>query len=174
MQHVAVYFCLAFFVISEFEFYRACINCNKFNPGFDPIKYFLVANVEPDHVFPVSRDSVGFDYIEHVARPDFEMFSKSNGLQIGQWLLLSIFDGIANVLFKHMLNASSGDEGDHLWAMVGMNVFLTTNSDWARFLHLPLLRVAKQGFWRWVGWFTAGGRRPKLTTNQSQLIISDK
>jgi hypothetical protein len=38
--------------------------------------------------------------------------------------------------------------------MVGMNVFFTTDNEWARFLDLPLLRVVKQanhvGFWAMV------------------------
>ncbi|KAH8688919.1 hypothetical protein GQ44DRAFT_556368, partial [Phaeosphaeriaceae sp. PMI808] len=62
-QHVAVHFCLAFFIISEFEFYRAYINFRNFEPGFKAIKYFLLANVEPNYVFPISRDPGGFGYI---------------------------------------------------------------------------------------------------------------
>jgi hypothetical protein len=58
-QHIAVQFCLAFFIISEFEFYRAYVDFRKFESGFDAIRYFLAANVESNHVFPISRDPWG-------------------------------------------------------------------------------------------------------------------
>jgi hypothetical protein len=154
-QHIAVHFCLAFFIISGFEFYRAYINVKKFDPGLDPIEYFLRGNVEPNHVFPVSRDPVGFSYVKQVAEPDFAIFSKSNDLQIGQWLLFWGIDGLANLLLKRIVNRSSGDGKDLLWVMMGMNVFFTTDNGQARFLNLPLLRVVRQAkhvaFWTMVG-----------------------
>lgn len=117
-QHVAVHFCLAFFVISEFEFYRAYIDFKNFEPGLDAIKYFLVANVEPDHVFPISRDPWGFGYMTRTKGQNLEIFTKSNGLHVGQWLLFWVIGGLANFLLKRMVDPSSND-GRLLGATLG-------------------------------------------------------
>ncbi|KAF2128323.1 hypothetical protein P153DRAFT_317997, partial [Dothidotthia symphoricarpi CBS 119687] len=70
-QHAAVHFCLAFFVISEFEFYRAYTDFKNFESYLDVVKYFLLANVEPNRVFPISRDPWGFGYMTCLEGPDF-------------------------------------------------------------------------------------------------------
>jgi hypothetical protein len=143
-QHVAVHFCLAFFVISEFEFYRAYINFRNFEQGLDPIKYFLVANVEPDHVFPISRDPWDFGYMTRTERPNFEIFSRPINLHMGQWLLFWTIGGLANFLLKRMVDPSSNDGKDLLWAMTSTNILFTTENAWMVFLNLPLLRVVRQ------------------------------
>lgn len=155
-QHVAVHFCLAFIVISEFEFYRAYIDFKNFEPGgLDAIKYFLVANVELDHVFPVSRDPWRFGYVARNEGSDYGLFSKSNGLYVGQWLLFWMTGGLANFLLKRMVDPSLNDGKDLLWALASTHVFFTSEKAWTPFLHLLLLRVVRQanhvGFWAVVG-----------------------
>ncbi|KAF2825313.1 hypothetical protein CC86DRAFT_264570, partial [Ophiobolus disseminans] len=61
-QHAAVHFCLAFFIISEFEFYRVYINLKKYESSLDALKYFRRANITSERVFPVSRDPWVFGY----------------------------------------------------------------------------------------------------------------
>jgi len=172
-QHVAVHFCLAFFIISEFEFYRAYTNFKNIETGLQAIKYFVVANFEPDHVFPVSRDPWGFGYMTRTEGPDFEISKKSNALHIGKWLLFWVIGGLANFLLKRMVDPSPSDGKDLLWAMTGTNVFFTLENAWTLFLHLPLLRVVRQanhvGFWAAVGvveWWKAS---PSASTKHSHL-----
>jgi hypothetical protein len=143
-QHIAVHICLAFFIISEFEFYRAYVGFRNFESGFDAIKYFLVANAESDHVFPISRDPWGFGYMNFTEGPDFEIFTKAFGLCFAQWFIFWIVNGLANVLLKCMVDPS-WNEGKGLWlAMTSVNVLFTTKSIWQLFLNVPLLRVVRQ------------------------------
>ncbi|KAJ4363528.1 hypothetical protein N0V83_009823 [Neocucurbitaria cava] len=55
-----------------------------------------------------------FGYMTRAEGPNFEMFSKSNGLHIGQWLLFWIIGELANLLLKRMINPSSNDGTDLL------------------------------------------------------------
>jgi hypothetical protein len=177
-QHVTVHFCFAFFVISEFEFYRAYINFRNFESGLDPIKYFLVANVEPDHVFPTSRDPWGFGYMPRTKGPNFETSTNSNGLYVGQWLLFWIIGGLANLHLKRMVDPSWNDGKDLLWAMLSTNVLFTTENVWTLFLHLPLLRVVRQAnhvaSWAMVGlmewWNMRAEARDESASDANQQV----
>ncbi len=154
-QHVAFHFCLAFFIISEFEFYRAYSESKNFEPSLNVIKHFILANVDPNHVFPVSRDPWGFGYgyMTLFPGPDLEMTWKYCGLNIGQWLLFWINSGLANILLKRMVDPSSNYGEVLLWAMTSTCVLFTTEDLWL-LLNVPLLRVVRQanhvGFWTFV------------------------
>ena len=154
-QHVAVHFCLALFIISEFEFYRAYIDFKGFESRLDAIKYFVKANVEADHIFPVSRDPWVFGYMNRTVGLDFKIFTKPHGLHIFQWLLFWIIGGLVNVLLKRIVNPSSNGWKDLLLAITSTHVFFTTECAWTLFVHLALLRVVRQanhvGFWFMVG-----------------------
>jgi hypothetical protein len=126
------------------------VSFKNFSPGLNPIKDFLRANVESDHVFPVSHLVGGFGDVKQLAGPKFPVFSESNRFQIGQWLLFSFIDGLANVLLKCTFDAGSGDGNDLLWAMASMHIFFTTDNQWIEFLKLLLLRVVERGYDVWL------------------------
>jgi hypothetical protein len=115
------------------------------------MKYFLIANFESDHIFPLSRDPWGYGYMTRTKEPNFQTSRKSNGLQVGQRLLFWIMSGASNFLIKQIVDPSTNDGNDLLWAMLSTNVLFTMENVWTLVLHLPLLRVVRQvnhvGFW---------------------------
>jgi hypothetical protein len=103
-QHVAVHFCLAFFAISEIEFYRAYMDVSNLEPGLDTIKYCLLANIKPDHVFPYSRDPYGFGYVSPISpKQPHHAYMK----WLGQGLLFQITNALMYVLLKRMVDPGS-------------------------------------------------------------------
>ncbi|KAJ4375798.1 hypothetical protein N0V83_001075 [Neocucurbitaria cava] len=57
-QHIAVHFCLVFYVITELEFYRAYVKFKKFDTYTDCLKYWPLANV--DYSFPHRREPFSY------------------------------------------------------------------------------------------------------------------
>lgn len=57
-QHIAVHFCLVFYVITELEFYCAYLEFEEFDTYTDCLKYLLLANV--NHYFRIvaSRSAI--------------------------------------------------------------------------------------------------------------------
>lgn len=170
-QHIAVHFCLVFFVITEFEFYRAYILFRKFDTYTDCFKHFLEANVDP--LFPYRRDPMWYTtdlpsswrrYLlngENEARSPLAMaLSKAYVFIVALYfqalyLLFHVVCGLANYLIKRAINPDP--EYNLQGAMLGVMVFFGTYPASAPGLYLGmlLLRVVRQanyvGVWAVVG-----------------------
>jgi hypothetical protein len=167
-QHIAVHFCLVFYVISELEFYRAYVGFDRFDK-FDTytgcLKHLPLANVNPS--FRYCREPLCYIRdLPHSWRRYLDgnndprtfwavAFSKSQIVCYASYLLFYTVCGLANYPIKRMVNPNPTH--DLRSAMVHWLVLFGTYpvSGWEVLLGLALLRVVRQanyvGFWAVVG-----------------------
>jgi hypothetical protein len=161
LQHMAVHFCLVFYVISELEFYRAYAKFARFATYKECFKRLHRAHTDPGFVY--CRDPFGYvvdvpdswrGYLdgESGLRTGWAVgFTKSHGVFHASCLVFHVVCGLVNYLIKLMVNP----ELDHnlCSAMLNWHVLFGTYPRLVRgaFLGLALLRVVRQanyvGFW---------------------------
>jgi hypothetical protein len=181
-QHIAVHFCLVFYVITELEFYRAYIKFENFDTYTDCLKRLPLANVDPS--FPYCREPFCYmidlpnswrRYLDGDNDPRTFWaiaFSKSHNVFFASYLVFHVVCGLVDYPIKRIVNPDP--EYDLRGAIVhGLILFGTYRASvWEVLLGLALLRVVRQAnyvcFWAVVRLVARSGRRRETVGNESE------
>jgi hypothetical protein len=142
-QHVAVHFSVAFWVLTEFEFYRTYIDFRDFETTRDAIKSAWKANIDTN--LPVTRDPYGIEYIKTVTRDRIRY--REVALWTAQYYLFMFSCGLLNLGIKCVVDPKWTATWEEVGkAMVSGNAWYTSERAWVQLgLNLPvLMRVVRQ------------------------------
>jgi hypothetical protein len=171
-QHVAVQFACAFWVITEFEFYRAYTTDFKaFASPLEALKYGWKANI--DTTFCVSREPYHFGYMSIVITDSTRR--REVGIWFAQYCAFMFVCGLFNLGIKYTVDPEwSGTWEEVGKGLVAANGFFTSERVLQVAINLPvLMRVVRQAnhvvvltVWDlWVGTRKARGNRDAEVKN---------
>lgn len=128
LQHYAVHFALAFFVLSELEYHRQYFAAKGIK--LDDFRNSLWLSLMPDadHTFNVSRKQLGYWYTHE--QPDKLASTRSVLLRacVPDSVPFALVGGCFNYVIMCMVNQSRTRDREFMFAIANVNVFFNTTN----------------------------------------------